>query len=200
VKRALIGAGGLATEIASQMGGEVTFFVNDEFIDRPTGKALPLSRFDPRSYEVCVAISNPKVRSSIVHRLPNSTKFFTFIHPTAIILNNGGIGEGSFIGCHSIVMNGAILGMHAILNRGNHVGHDARIGDFFTALPSAIVSGNDQIGDRVMLGANSVVLEKLHICSDAVVGACACVTKHIQRPGAYIGIPAKKLELNKGDF
>jgi acetyltransferase-like isoleucine patch superfamily enzyme len=48
------------------------------------------------------------------------------------------------------------------------------------------------IGDNVSIGSNSTILP-VYICDRVVIGAGSVVTKNIERPGIYVGNPAKKL-------
>jgi len=199
MRRALIGAGGLASEISWMIGSELPCFVSDELIvDKATSNFRPLSEFDPKRYEVCIAIASPQVRLRIRRYLPESTRFFSYVHPSAILyIRPESIGIGSFIGCHVVVMNDVTIGSHVILNRFNQVGHNSKLGDFFTGLPSANIAGNVLVGQSVLMGSGSSILENLKVCNDVTIGAMACVTKNILRSGIYTGIPAK---LKDGNF
>ena len=192
MKLALFGYGGHAKEVAAQIGQDVTFFVDDEYVNEVT---KPISEFDPSEYVMMVAVSDCIDRSVIVNRLPKETEYFTFIHPTALILDDEIIiGEGSFIGANSILTTNIQIGNHAILNRGNHIGHDCIIGNYFSAMPGSIVSGNVHIGNGVYLGTNSSVIEKKYLLHDIVIGANSVVIKDITERGTYVGVPAKKIE------
>lgn len=192
MKLALYGYGGHAKEVAAQIGQEITFFVDDEYSN---DSIKPISLFDPSEYLIMIAVADPKSRFDIVNRLPKETKYFTFIHPTALILDkNIEIGEGSFIGAYSILTTNIKIGKHTILNRGNHIGHDTIIGDYFSAMPGAIVSGNVTIHDCVYLGTNSSIKEKISIHSLVTIGLNSGVIKNINESGTYAGAPAKKLK------
>jgi len=189
---ALYGYGGHAREVAAQIDQPITFFVDDKYL---TEETKPISEFDPTKYLIMVAVADSKDRFDIVQRLPKETQFFTFIHPTALILSdNVQVGEGSFIGANSILTTNIKLGKHAILNRGNQIGHDSEIGDYFSAMPGAIVSGNVKIYDCVYMGTNSSIKEKLSIHSLSTIGMNSCVVKHIEESGVYVGVPAKKIK------
>jgi len=189
MKRALIGYGGHAKEVMAQMCVKLTCFVDDEYVVNGT---KPISEFDPNEYVVMVAVANSKDRFDITQRLPKETKYFTWVHPTALIMNdNIEIGEGSFIGAYSILTTNIKVGKHTILNRGNHIGHDCEIGDYFSAMPGAIVSGNVRIYDCVYMGNNSSIREKLSIHSLSTIGMNSSVVKHIEEPGTYVGCPVK---------
>jgi sugar O-acyltransferase (sialic acid O-acetyltransferase NeuD family) len=192
MKKALIGYGGHAREVMSQMGTKLPCFVDDEYVTEDT---LPLSKLDINEYEVMVAVADTRSRYDIVQKLPKKTKFFTFIHPTALILDeNIEIGEGSFIGAYSILTTNIKLGDHSILNRSNHIGHDTTIGSYFSSMPGAIVSGNVTIYDLVYIGNNSSIREKLSIHSLSTIGMNSAVVKNIIEPGIYVGCPAKKIK------
>lgn len=189
---AIFGFGGHAREVAAQIDKEVTFFVDDNYAN---GKILGISKFQPNRYEMMVAVANPKDREEIVMKLPKQTRYFTFIHPTVMILSHDvEIGEGSFIGANSILTTNIKIGSHAILNRGNQIGHDCIIGDYFSAMPGSIVSGNVNIGNRVYLGTNSSIIEKKYLSDDITLGANGVVVKSITKPGTYVGCPAKLLQ------
>ena len=198
MKKAIIGAGGFANEVfyslslSERIG--LKFFVSDEYWDGLSEHVLPLSKFDPNEYEVVVAIGDPRARFDIIQTLPNETKYFTHIHPSVSILDpNVEIGEGSIICAGSILTTNIKIGKHAHLNLHTTIGHDCRIGDYFTTAPGAKISGNCKIYDMVYIGTNASVKQKINIHSLATIGMNAAVVKHIDAPGTYVGIPAKKI-------
>ena len=192
MKLALFGYGGHAKEVASQIDDSIVFFVDDKYAD---GISKPISTFDPNEYMMMVAVADSKDRYDIVQRLPKETKYFTYIHPTALIMSDDiKIGDGTFIGAYSILTTNINIGNHALLNRGNHIGHDTNIGSYFSAMPGAIVSGNVTIYDMVYMGTNSSIKEKLSIHSLVTIGSNAAVVKNIELPGTYVGVPVKKIK------
>ena len=71
------------------------------------------------------------------------------------------------------------------------IGHDCSIGDYFSAMPGAVVSGNVIIGEKVYMGTNSSIKEKLHISSNVTIGSNGAVVKNITTDGVYVGVPVK---------
>ena len=192
MKLALFGFGGHAREVAAQINSPVVFFTDKEFFDENTYK---ISQFDPTEFTLMIAIGDSNKRKEIVDKLPKETKFFTFIHPTAQIMGKDvEIGVGSFIGANSILTTNIKIGQHAVLNRAVHIGHDCVIGDYFSSMPGSIVSGNVSIGDRVYLGTNSSIREKININSDVTIGMNGCVVEDIKETGIYVGVPVKKIK------
>jgi sugar O-acyltransferase (sialic acid O-acetyltransferase NeuD family) len=193
--KALIGNGGHAREVMAQMGTQTIIrFIDDKYWKKEPN-ILPLSQFNPDEYEVMIAVGDSKNRFDISQKLPNTTKYFTFIHPTSLIMDdNIEIGEGSFIGAYSILTTNIKIGKHALLNRAVHIGHDSVIGNYFSAMPGVIVSGNVTIYDYVYLGTNSSVKEKIFIHNLSTIGSNATIVKNIEELGTYVGVPAIKIK------
>lgn len=195
MKKCLFGNGGHAKEVMAQMGQSLVRFVDDEFWTPGDDMLFPLSKFNPENYELMIAVGDSIDRLSICKKLPKNTKYFTYIHPTALILSQDiEIGEGSFIGAYSVLTTNIKLGKHSLLNRLNQIGHDCEIGDFFTMMPGSVISGNCRIYDNVYLGTNSSVKEKIEICANTVVGLGSSVVKSITEQGTYVGTPVKKIK------
>jgi sugar O-acyltransferase (sialic acid O-acetyltransferase NeuD family) len=158
-------------------------------------KIKPLSELNPNEYEVLIAIGDPIAREEVVNRLPIETKYFTFIHPSVIILgNNVEIGNGSIICAGTIITTNCKIGKHTHLNLMTTIGHDCVIGNFFTTAPGVKISGNCNIDKCVYVGTNASIKQKINICDYTTIGLNAGVVKHIEEPGTYVGTPAKKIK------
>ena len=197
MKKAIIGNGGFGREVYWSLNVlerlSTVFFVDDAYWKPDENIVLPLSKFNPYEYEVVIAIGDPKARFEMVQKLPKQTKYFTHIHPSVQILDlNIEIGQGSIICAGTILTTNIKIGNHAHLNLHTTIGHDCEIGDYFTTAPGAKISGNCKIHDCVYVGTNASIKQKINIHSLATIGMNAAVVKHIEEPGTYIGIPAKK--------
>ena len=210
MKRALIGAGGFATDIIGQMGPMVCF-VDDEYypgqFSEPDRIIYSLGSFDPQKWEVLLVIGGSIDRYNMVNRLPKETKYFSWLHPTTSKSEYGPnmipkIGHGVVSNAGVIIMPNSVIGNHTVLNVGAIIGHDSIIGDFFTGSPGSGVMGNCKIGDRVFLGANSFIREGIIICDDVLIGMGSNVMKDIIESGVYVGTPAKKINrfINEGEL
>jgi len=128
----------------------------------------------------------------LIQRLSKETKYFTFIHDSVQILGNDfTIGEGSIVCAGCIITTNVSIGKHTHLNLQTTIGHDCRIGDFFTTAPGVKISGNCKIHDCVYIGTNASIKEKISIHSLSTIGMNAGVVKNICEPGVYVGTPAK---------
>ena len=209
-KIGIIGAGGFGKEtlcclidsIAStslKIADMAAFIVDDVHFDAENAVVLgipviPLSKFEPKKYDVVVAIGDPLSRKAIIDKLPKKTTFTTIIHPTASISKWVEIGEGSIIAAGVVLTCDIKIGKHAHINLQTTIGHDCTMGDYFTTAPAANISGHCIFGDRVYIGTNASIRQSIMICSDVTIGMGGVVTKNIAESGVYIGNPLKKLE------
>jgi sugar O-acyltransferase (sialic acid O-acetyltransferase NeuD family) len=195
MEKVLIGAGGFAREIKAHMNSfSMKCFVDDKYYHPNQDGIVPLSQFDSTKYEALVAIGDPRARYDMVQKLPQNTQYFTFVHPSALILGDDvEIAEGSIICAGVIITTNVRIGKHAHLNLYTTIGHDCTIGDYFTTAPGVNISGNCKIYDLVYVGTNAALRQELNIHSGATIGLNAGVVKHIEDSGTYTGVPAKKL-------
>jgi len=192
MKKALIGAGGFAREIKAHMKQDLPCFVDDVYWKENDNNVLPLSIFNPEEYEVLIAIGSSSERQKMVNKLPSNTKYFSFIHPSAQLLDsNIEIGEGSIICANCILTTNIKIGKHCHLNLSTTIGHDCIIGDYFTTAPGVHVSGNCNIANFVYAGTNASIKQGISICENTTIGLNAGVVKNISTSGTYIGTPAK---------
>ncbi len=192
----LIGAGGFAREIKAHINNlEMKCFIDDEYFVPNDDNIHKLSDFNPQTMNALIAVGNPNDRKGLVERMPSDTEYFTYIHPSAQILDdNIYIDEGSIITANCILTTNMKIGKHAHLNLSSTVGHDCVIGDYFTTAPGAKISGNCEIGNSVYIGTNASVKQGIRICDFVTIGLNAGVVKHITESGTYIGTPANKIK------
>lgn len=98
------------------------------------------------------------------------------------------IGEGFYIGHHSgIVINAnAVIGKNCNISQGVTIGVSGR-GDN---------RGVPVIGDYVYIGANATIAGKIIIGNKAVIGANSLVIKDVGESTTVVGVPAIKVSDN----
>jgi len=121
----------------------------------------------------------------------------TIVAPSATIGVGACLGEGTLVARNAHVGPLAQIGRGVILNTGCIVEHECIVGDFSHVSVNATVAGRARIGCRVMLGAGAVVIDNVSICDDAVIGAGAVVTRDITTSGTYVGIPARRISVQR---
>ena len=112
-----------------------------------------------------------------------------FVGPFVEIQKGVAIGARTRVQSHSFVCELVRIGQDCF------VGHGAMFtNDIFAhggpARGNKTLWKPTVIGDRVSIGSNATILP-VAICDDVVIGAGAVVTKNIERPGIYAGVPAR---------
>lgn len=207
----IIGAGGFGREVLGlieHINGikrhDIYFMESDEIYQSrmdATGsdivagvRVLPLSAFNKETDHVIIAIGEPDVKRKIAEALPETTKYQTLIHPSAIIGNDVKIGKGCIICAGCILTCDINIGDFITLNIGCTVGHDVIIHDYCSLMPSVNVSGGVNLWKGTYIGTNSCIKQGVTIEDGVVIGMGSVVTKDITEKGVYVGSPAKKIK------
>lgn len=145
-----------------------------------------------------VAVGSPAIKRRIVDRLRREAdvRFPALIDPSVVYdTRPGGIafGEGCIVCAMNVLTTDIEIGPFAHLNLDCTVGHDTRVGAFSTVSPGVHLSGNVTLEQEVFIGTGAIVLERLSICTGAVIGGGAAVVSNIEAAGIYVGTPAKRL-------
>jgi len=98
------------------------------------------------------------------------------------------IGEGFYIGHHSgIILNaGVVIGKNCNISQGVTIGVSGK-GKY---------RGAPVIGDEVYIGANATIAGKINIGNKAVIGANSLVNRDVQSGITVLGVPAVEVSNN----
>lgn len=152
--------------------------------------------WQPSKNEVyACAIANPQIKEKVALGLKVRGAVFTsVIHPKASLGSYNKIGEGlvMYPGAR-INVNTKIGDYVTLLSSG--IGHDVNIGDYSTISSYCGVNGHVQIGSRVFIGGNAVIIPSKKIGDDAYVGAGSVVVSNVKAGTKVFGNPAKRLTI-----
>ena len=197
----IIGAGGHAkvvADIVRKSGDTVVGFLDDDvnkqgrefFGAQVFGGVSEYARFA----EDCVfilGIGNNLIRKRCAEEM--ACRWYTAIHPSAILGEGVQVGEGVCIMAGAIVNADAVLGRHSVVNTGAVVEHDVKIGNYSQICPNSTVCGMTEIGNEVWVGAGSTVIQCLSVCDGVTLGAGSTVFQNIEESGTYVGAPIRKI-------
>lgn len=196
----ILGAGGhgaVAAEVAELLNYTKILFLDDRAACGRLGHPLVGKTADYREYlsewEFFVAIGNSCVREDLQTELErNGARIATLIHPSAVISRHAVIGSGCIAAVGAVVNPGARVGKGVILNTYSSVDHDSIVGGFCHIAVGAHLCGTVKIGERTWIGAGAVVSNDIAVCGDCMIGAGSVVVEHIEEPGTYYGVPARR--------
>jgi sugar O-acyltransferase (sialic acid O-acetyltransferase NeuD family) len=146
---------------------------------------------------VVVAIGRTEVLKAMHTRLKENRnlEFPNLIHPHTM-----GDWDQITLGNGNVIMGGALfttqitMGSFNIFNPGCTIAHDCVLGSYNLVNPAASLSGQVALGDEIMMGTGARILQGLRVCNRAVIGAGAVVTRSVEEPGVYVGVPARIME------
>ena len=192
-KVVILGASGHAhviADIVAACGDKVEAFLDDNpSIEGVSGSISGYEKYIDA--EFVIGIGNAEIRKKFSN-LP--VKWYTAIHPSAVVSPKGTIGEGTVVMPNAVINSGANIGKHAIINTAAVVEHDNIIGNYVHISVGAKIGGTVQVGESTWVGIGATVNNNISICSGCIIGAGAVVVKDIKIKGTYIGVPAKKNE------
>ena len=176
----------MIADIVTACGDSFLGFLDDDESKKTLGKIDDYKKYTDSFY--VIGIGNPKIRERI-SKFP--CKWYTAIHPSAIVSPSAKIGEGTVVMPNAVINADAKIGIHTIINTAAAVEHDNEIDDFAHISVGAKLGGTVKIGKSTHIGIGAVVKNNINVCADCIIGAGAVVVKDIEKTGIYKGVPAR---------
>ena len=213
-KIAIIGAGGLAREVAWLIRDINRANPSYEFLGYIVSEISHLGQHDSHQQilgdygwieqnlrkvdSLAIGIGTPsdrkKVAIELQERFPKLLWPLLF-HPTAQFdRSSSQIGRGVILCAGVVGTVNLILEPFSLVNPACTIGHEARVGQYGVLNPGANISGGVDLGQEVLVGAGAQILQYIRIAERATVGAGAVVTKDVSAGETVVGIPAKPLK------
>ncbi len=125
------------------------------------------------------------------------------IEPGAIIREKVEIGEGAVIMMGAVINIGAVVGEGTMIDMGAVLGGRATVGSRCHIGAGAVLAGVVEpatampvvVEDDVLVGANAVVIEGVHVGQGAVVAAGAVVVEDVPENAVVAGCPARIIKM-----
>jgi sugar O-acyltransferase (sialic acid O-acetyltransferase NeuD family) len=117
----------------------------------------------------------------------------SLIHPSCQIAPNAIIGPGTSIAAGAVVGPYVTIGAHVMINYHVSVGHESTMGDFSQACPGSRITGRCKVGRSAFLGSNATLVPGISIGDRAVLGANSVATHSLEPGVSAFGVPARTL-------
>lgn len=204
-KLIIVGAGGLAKEVFSQIIGDsahgkewhVESFIDDAYdgIDKEIINGVRLSgRIDdhqPSDGNVYVAgLSNPNIKEIKIKLLESRGAIFVPIC-TKITVGQGTDLSNSFYAFDVKISNNVTVGKSCYIDSDNLISHDVKIGDYCHLGPRNFIAGNVVIGRKVIIHGAAAIAKGVTIGEGAEIGLGAVVLRNVPPNSIVIGNPAR---------
>lgn len=207
----IINAGSFGRElyyIAKQSAGFGVDWIIKGFIDSSLNRLGEFAKFHPEGilstineYQVqaddvfICAIADTKLKAEFTQKIEEQGgKFINIIHRSAIILDEVQLGKGIIIGPACMVSCHAVIGDHSSLVANVAVGHDVKIGKYCQLNSFSHLGGFSIISDCCTMHPLSLLLPKVRLANDCVVGANSSVVRSVDIPKQTLfGNPAKSI-------
>ncbi|MBR7781169.1 acetyltransferase [Undibacterium luofuense] len=206
----VVGGGGMAREVIALMNpviqsGQVRIrgviddtlpLGEDFFPGYPYPVLGNIATFKPQESDLLLlAIGDPAARLKLGRELSTrGCRFFSFIHPTAIVAPDAKLGAGVVIYPYSLVSANTRLGDFVLINVHSGAGHDVVIGDGSVICAHVDLTGFVQVGEAVLIGSHASVLPKVRIGDCAKIGAGSIVVRSVRAHATVFAQPARTLK------
>lgn len=206
-KICIVGSGGFAREVFQIIKQnlerrnidpfDACFFLlkDDDFSNQKIYgiESIPESKFDPEIYELVLAVGDPMLRKKLYSEYSKDTIYPNIISQHAVLSEYISFGVGTIVCPGSVLTCDIEIGNHAHINLNSTIGHDCKIGDFFTCSPGVNISGNCTISNQVYFGTSATIKQGLKVCDNTIVGMGGVVVNDIDQSGTYVGNPIRKI-------
>lgn len=201
----IIGAGGFGRStyhIATESLGYNTDFVVKGFLDDNISaldgfKGYPplldkLEKYTIQNEDVFIcSIGEASTKRKVVNSFKEKGAiFFSLIHKSANIGYQSIIGEGCIIGINAIIDANAKIGDFCLIQSGTVIGHDATIGNYCRIDCNVICVGGVFLGEEVTIHSSAVINHNVKIEAKAKVGAGSFVIRNVRGNSTVMGNPA----------
>lgn len=146
-----------------------------------------------------VAIGDNAARCDIAGELLRAGfELATVVHPNALLMQDAGIGPGSFVHALAIVGPECRVGANSIVQPYTSLGHESIAGEGVQFTSGVHVGGRVRIGDRCFFGPGAVVYPRVTIGNDVQVGANTVVNRDLADGSVVAGNPARLVRRDIG--
>lgn len=142
--------------------------------------------------EGIVAVGEPNAREKLTKKFDGlGIRLAKLIDKTALVSPTAQIDEGTIICEYSTIHANVTIGRSVLIQSFCDIGHDIHIGNYTVMSAGCTPGGGTFLGDRVYIGMNVAIKEKINIAEDAIVAMGSVVFRDVGAGATVIGNPAR---------
>ena len=169
----------------------------DTFLDLPLVSSADVQQlYPPSAYQAFVALSYTRMNGvrADKYRWMKSLGYSlaSYVSSRCSYLSQFPPGDNAFILEDNTVQPYVRVGSNVTLWSGNHIGHDAMVGDHCFISSHVVVSGHVEIGEACFIGVNATLRNAIRIAPRTLIGAGATIMKDTQEGSVYLGPRAER--------
>ena len=199
------GHGAVVAEAAQAAGWEIAGFADDDPTKRAlqlVGVPVRAIGFDDAvrrcaadDAHFVVAIGDNALRRRVYDMLlATGCQPALVRHPAAVISPSARLGSGTVVFAGVIVNAGTQVGVNAILNTACTLDHDNIIGDHAHVSPGAHLGGSVRIGEGTHIGLGAAIRNNVGVGPWSVIGMGSVVVRDIEGGVTAWGVPARVMK------
>ena len=175
----------------------VAFTVDRAYRQEDTFLDLPLvdfediaSAFPPSRFGMFIALSYAKMNHVRADKYTQARALgytlVTYISSKCTWLTDHLPGDNCFILEDNTIQPFVRIGSDVTLWSGNHIGHDAVIGDHCFISSHVVISGHVNVGEYCFLGVNATIRNAITIAPETLVGAGSIIMTDTEPKSVYV--------------
>ena len=205
----IVGSGGHAKSVANVAQScdyKVLAFVDDKnaginLLDIPIISSNETAeKYSDQNFFIGIGnnVTRTLVSKEYKSKLPRAN-FPSLIHKSSVIGIDCEIEEGTILMAFAHVGPASKIGKFCIINTSSSIDHDCNIKDFTSIAPGVVTGGNVNVGFQSALGIGAVIRHNIDIGDNVVVGANSFVNKNIRNSVVAFGTPSEEVRPRKSN-
>lgn len=201
-KLVIFGAGDLARTawfyFTHDTGYQVAAFtVHEAFLGEGRLMGLPVLPFEnieascpPEEFDCFVAVGFKRmnrVRAEIyASARQKGYRLASYVSSKAVYWGEVPCGDNCFILESNVIQPFVKIGNDVTLWSGNHIGHDAEVGDHVFISSHVVLSGHVSVGAYCFMGVNACVKQGVKLGAGSLIGSGAVILKDTQEGSVHL--------------
>ena len=194
----IIGAGGHGKSV-EWVAKTTKKWKNIYFLDDKVSNNQVIGMFADRikfkNHDFFIGVGDNKLRKELYLLLKKEGYTLPSIISPSSDITTAKVGNGSIIMNRCFINVETIIGEGVIVNNQVLIEHDCLISSFVHLSPSVNIAGSTNIGESSWIGIGTNIIQNINITSNVILGAGSTVTDSIQKPGTYVGAPARLVNI-----